>query len=78
MWLVACVRCQMLDYQKTRDEARGRAEVHALAHGCQGHTFFWRWGDGRAFLDVRRAGDFGPVGAGLSERDYARSADRKS
>jgi hypothetical protein len=78
MWLVACVRCGTLDYQETRANARGRAEVHALGHGCYGHTFYWQWGDGRAFFDVRRAGDCGPVGAGLSERDYASSAERKS
>lgn len=59
MWLVACVRCRMLDYQKTKAGARGRAEVHALAHGCEGHTFFWRWGRGQTFLDVHQAGDGG-------------------
>lgn len=55
MWLVACVRCCMLDYLKTKDGARGRAQVHVLAHGCEGHTFFWRWGRGRTFRDVQRA-----------------------
>ena len=67
MWLVACVRCRMLDYQKTKHGARGRAEAHALAHGCHGHTFFWRWGQGRTFLEVHQAGEGAQRSPGLRQ-----------
>ncbi len=78
MWAMACVRCGVLAYEETRADAQGRAEAHALGRGCCGHTFFWRWGEGGAFLDVRRAGEPGTVGTGLSGREYAGSAERKS
>ena len=49
MWIVACVRCGVVHYQQTRMDARGHAEAHALAHGCQAHTFFWECGEGARF-----------------------------
>ena len=57
MWLVACVRCRTVDCHETESEARGRAEVHTLAHGCTEHTFFWKRETADLFFELHRAGE---------------------